>query len=383
MEFSLYVHIPFCAVRCPYCDFNVTVARNRPEERYLEAITAELRSRWKSGPWRAGEVRSVFFGGGTPSLIAPGFIAEFMGEVRRCARERFLPREVTLEANPEALRLASLEGWRRAGIDRLSLGAQSFQARHLAFLGRLHSADEIDDAVRLARAAGFGNVSLDLIFGMPGQTLEELDGDLARVIALAPEHVSAYNLTMEPRTRLYREWKRGKFQLPGEDEQAEMFGLIGARLSKAGLRRYEISNFAREGFESVHNRHYWMRGSSLGIGAGAHSCIASSSGGRRWWNLRDHKRFMSRAIAGESCVEGEEALSPRDARREWVFLRLRLVEGFSVDEFEETFGAGFHESFPGVLDRLVAAGLVPEGPGRVALSERGRLFSDDAFLSFF
>lgn len=383
MEFSLYVHIPFCAVRCPYCDFNITVIRNRPEARYLKAITAELRSRWEGGPWRAGEVRSVFFGGGTPSLVEPDFIAKFMSEVRRCAGESFSPREVTLEANPEAMELAQLESWRRAGVDRISLGAQSFQARHLAFLGRMHSADEIDGAVRLARRAGFGNVSLDLIFGMPGQTLEELDDDLARVIALAPEHVSAYNLTMEPRTRHYREWKSGKFQLPGEDEQAEMFGLIGRRLSKAGLRRYEISNFAREGFESVHNLHYWTRGSSLGIGAGAHSCIASSSGGRRWWNLRDHKLFMDRAISGGPCVEGEEALSPGDARREWVFLRLRLVEGFSVDDFEETFGAGIHESFPGVLDRLTEAGLIPEAAGRVALTERGRLLSNDAFLSFF
>ena len=383
MEFSIYVHIPFCAARCPYCDFTITVTRNRPEARYVEALRAELTARWQAGPWRAGSVCSVFFGGGTPSLIAPDCIGAILEEARHLAGASFVPREITLEANPEALRVPALEAWRRAGVNRLSLGAQSFQPRHLAFLGRTHRAKDIGEAVRSARSAGFRNVSLDLIFGMPGQTREELEDDLGRALALSPDHISAYNLTMEPRTRHYREWKRGKFTLPGEEAQAAMFGQIGARLRAAGLLRYEISNFARPGFESLHNIHYWTRGSSLGIGAGAHSAVVRASGGTRWWNLRDHKRYMARALAGESCEEGREVLTVEDARREWAFLRLRLIEGFGVEEFESAFRTGFEEAFPGVRDRLREAGLVRDAPGRVVLTARGRLLSNEAFLGFF
>ncbi|OGP86498.1 MAG: hypothetical protein A2Y95_07885 [Deltaproteobacteria bacterium RBG_13_65_10] len=383
MEFGLYVHIPFCASRCPYCDFTVTVTRRRPEKEYAAALVAELGARWNAGPWPDAGVRSVYFGGGTPSLVDPAMIENVLLEARRLAGPRFTPREITLEANPEGLDVHALKVWRRLGVDRLSLGAQSFKPEHLAFLGRTHRAVDIRAASQAARAAGFSNVSLDLIFGLPDQTIADLERDLEEALALGPDHLSCYSLTMEPSTAHGRAWKAKKFVLPDEEQQAEMITLIVSRLSKAGLDRYEISNFAREGYASVHNRHYWLRESYLGIGTGAHSFIASPEGGVRWWNLRDHRRYIQLALQGRSCVEQEERLSAVDARREWIFLRLRGVEGFCRREFRTLFGADPGEAFPGVLRPLVEAGLLSVRGGRIALTEEGRLLADEVFLSFF
>ncbi len=383
MEFGLYVHVPFCVSRCPYCDFTVTVTRRRPEKEYAAALVAELRAQWSAGPWPDGGVRSVYFGGGTPSLVDPAMIESVLLEARRLAGPRFAPREMTIEANPEGLDVHALQAWRRLGVDRLSLGAQSFEPRNLMFLGRAHGAEDIRAAVRAARAAGFGNVGLDLIFGLPDQTRADLDRDLDQALALEPEHLSCYNLTMEPGTAHHRAWQREKFTLPDDERQAEMMRLIVSRLSAAGLRRYEISNFAREGYASVHNRHYWLRESYLGIGTGAHSFIASPDGGVRRWNVRDHKRYIRLALEGQPCVEQEERLTPADARREWVFLRLRGVDGFLRAEFRATFGMDLDDAFPGVLRPLVAAGLVTADRARITLTEEGRLLADEVFLSFF
>ncbi|MDP3937943.1 MAG: radical SAM family heme chaperone HemW [Deltaproteobacteria bacterium] len=383
VEFSLYVHIPFCAARCPYCDFTITIVRERPEAAYVDALLAELRSRWAEGPWAVGTLRSVYLGGGTPSILAPELIAKILDEARGLGGGAFQPAEITLEANPEGLSASALSEWREAGVNRLSLGAQSFDARHLEFLGRGHRAEDIRAAVALARGAGFENVSLDLIFGMPGQDLASLQTDLGEAVALGPQHVSAYNLTLEPGTRLHRDWKQGKLEPPEEGLQAEMFEAIENRLARAGLARYEISNFACPGFESSHNRHYWRRGSSLGIGTGAHSFLASARGGRRWWNVRDHRRYIARALADEPVEEGAEDLTDDDARREWVFLRLRGVEGFAVEEFRRAFKHDVDEVFPGVIAALIADGLVGDDPERVALTRRGRLLSNEAFMRFF
>jgi len=290
---------------------------------------------------------------------------------------------VTLEANPEEIAPAALAAWRQAGVDRLSLGAQSFDEKHLRFLGRAHGAAQIRAAVASARKACFEKVSLDLMFGLPGQDLASLRSDLEAAAALSPEHVSAYNLTLEPRTRMYREWKQGRFRLPGDELQATMFETVEEVLERAGLRRYEISNYARAGFQSFHNRHYWMRGSYLGIGTGAHSCLATAEGGRRWWNLRDHRRYIARALAAQPVEEGSEYLTAADARREWVFLRLRSVEGFRSEDFRRTFERDIEEIFPGVLAALAAEGLVGDGAERVALTKRGRLLSNEAFMRFF
>ena len=383
MNIALYVHIPFCAARCPYCDFTITVTRRRPEGAYGEALLRELRVRFGEAPWREATVRTVFFGGGTPSLVDPSIIEAVLCEARALAGRRFEPREITLEANPEGLAPARLDAWRRSGVDRLSLGAQSFHEGHLRFLGRSHRAADIRAAARAAREAGFANLSLDLIFAIPGQTPEALEDDLDQALALGPEHLSCYNLTPEPATRFGRETREGRHALPGEETQARMFTRIGERLAEAGLPRYEISNVARPGFESIHNRHYWRRESYLGIGTGAHSLLARADGGTRWWNVRDHRRYIALAGEGKSCVEGSEALGPLDARREWVFLRLRDVEGFGKGEFRRTFREDPDEAFPGVLPALIEEGLLGAPGDRVTLTDRGRLLSDEVFLRFF
>ena len=254
MNFGLYVHIPFCAARCPYCDFTITITARRPEKRYTAALLAELRTRWESGTWAGGELQSIYFGGGTPSLVDPAMIEAVLGELRQLAGTGFRPREITLEANPEGLNPAWLTRWRSAGVDRLSVGAQRFNDGHLAFLGRGHTAPHIRRAVSAARDAGYWKISLDLIYGMPGQSLQDLDEELDCMIALDPPHVSAYNLTMEPGTALYRQWKKGAFSLPDEEVQSALFERVAERLSAAGLARYEISNFAKKGHESLHNR---------------------------------------------------------------------------------------------------------------------------------
>ncbi len=284
-SFSLYVHIPYCQAKCPYCDFNSHVVPNRPEQAYVDALCAELRHYAQRTPWLGGRVDTVFFGGGTPSLFTPASIGKILDAI--AARWSLATNaETTLEANPGTVSLEQLRGFRAAGINRISFGVQSFAAHHLHTLGRIHGGPDALAAVVWAQQARFASVSVDLIFGLPNQTLQEWESDLMQACALGPHHVSAYNLTYEEGTPFHLWRSQGKLRQLEDETEAAMFSRTQSILGDAGYRQYEISNYAQPGHMCRHNLNYWRSGPYLGVGAGAHSHVPSR--GRTVEVLHDH-----------------------------------------------------------------------------------------------
>ncbi len=336
---SLYLHIPFCARRCPYCDF--AIALDDRFRDYAEALVREIRGKGKGQP-----VATIHLGGGTPSRMPTDLLAGILAAVRE-SFEVSGDAEVALEMNPEDLGRAV--AWRTMGVNRLSMGAQSLEDGELRLLGREHTAAQVAEAVREARAAGFGNLSLDLMYGIPGQTRDAWERTLARALSLSPEHVSVYAL----------EGTRGLglAGLPLEAAQAEMAMDAMSRLEAAGFRQYEISNFARPGFESRHNLAYWTGKPYLGLGMSAHSFLPP----RRFANTSDLSEYLKR----EDPTAFEETLTPEQAVLERLFLGLRLAEGVDTGILKE-----------GIGQDLEAEGLLAIEAGRVRLTPKGRVVAD-------
>ncbi len=381
MSFSLYVHIPYCLVKCPYCDFNAYGVRTWPEERYVDALCAELHHYLSQMPWREQTIETIYFGGGTPSLFSPASIKRFLNLTANLCP--LVPNvEVTLETDPATVTPEKLVGYRAVGVNRLSLGVQSFQPQLLKTLGRLHSGEEALHAVMQARDAGFANASLDLMFGVPGQTLTMLEKDLQQVFTLAPEHLSLYNLTYEEHTPFFVMRNNGQLQPLDEEEEVAMYALIRERCTAQGYQHYEISNFARPGFPSRHNANYWKGGSYLGLGAGAHSFACEPDWGTRWINAKSPHVYMSKALADGNARSAIETLTRPQALGEFVFLHLRQLEGFARGHFAQRFGIEFVDAFPHVAD-LIAEGLLAEEDEKIKLTFQGLLIADSIFASFF
>jgi oxygen-independent coproporphyrinogen-3 oxidase len=382
VPFSLYIHIPYCLVKCPYCDFNAYAVQTWPEERYVDALCAELRHYVSEPPWAGQAVATVYFGGGTPSLFSPAAIQRFLKCVTDVCPLVAPDIEITLEADPASVTREKLVGYRAIGINRLSLGVQSFQPQLLKTLGRLHSPEDGMRVMCWAREAGFTNINGDLIFAVPGQTLELVEQDLVCMCALAPEHLSLYNLTYEERTPFWTLKTTGQLQPVDEEVEAAMYILLQERCRSQGYQHYEISNFARPGFASRHNMNYWQGGSYLGLGAGAHSYTCEPLWGTRWSNVRNPKTYMAKALSQGEAKSTVESLTRAQALGEFVFLHLRQLEGFALSHFAERFGVEFGEVFPHVAG-LVASGLVKEEAGKVQLTPQGLLLADTIFASFF
>jgi oxygen-independent coproporphyrinogen-3 oxidase len=334
VSFGVYVHYPWCTHRCPYCDF--AVSTTRPEQgRYTRAILRELELR---APGFEGASASLYIGGGTPSL----WDSDGIGEVVRAVRRRFAldaRAEVTLEANPESLDTGRLAAWRDAGVNRISLGVQSFDAAVLVKLGRRHGPEEARGAVERALSV-FANVSVDLIFGARRSTLETARRDAEELAALGVPHVSAYALTLDaevlaeevPLARLRRQ---GRLPLPSDEDVLAQARALRAALRAAGLRRYEISNFAKPGFESAHNRIYWRGESYLGLGAGAYGYVRSAAGGVRYGNARSPEAWLAAVEAGRLPTGEEDRFGPREAANEVRMLALRTREGLPISSVPE------------------------------------------------
>jgi oxygen-independent coproporphyrinogen-3 oxidase len=319
----LYFHVPFCARRCSYCDFAIAVRRQTPSDAYVEAVLREWTC-WLAEPaWvDAPGVRTIYFGGGTPSRLAPAGITAILARVR-ADRPVETGAEITLEANPDDVTPAAAAAWRAAGVTRLSLGAQSFSAEALRWMHRTHEPEAIARAAAVARAAGLTEVSLDLIFALPRSVPRSWEEDLDRALALAPDHVSLYGLTTEPRTPLAR-WTAGGRALPADDAgYAVEYLLAHERLEAAGFEHYEVSNAARPGRRARHNSAYWRRSAYIGLGPSAHSGFAN----RRRWNVREWAAYERAVRAGEGWIGGEEVLEPAAVRLEEIYLGLRTVEG--------------------------------------------------------
>jgi oxygen-independent coproporphyrinogen-3 oxidase len=380
--FSLYLHIPYCVSKCPYCDFNSHVVAEIPEAKYTDALLRELEHYGNLPEWKGRAVGSIFFGGGTPSTFKPQSIGKLLAWVA-ATFPIDADCEITLEANPGTVDSENFAGYRQAaGVNRISVGVQSFQPRLLKFLGRIHSADEARRALAIVKQAGFDNFNLDLIYASPGQTLAELSADLAAALEFEPPHVSAYNLTFEEGTPFYRDHRHGKLASLGEDEEIAMAELIEEKLGGAGLRRYEISNYARPDYRSRHNVNYWRYGDYLGLGAGAHSYVTVNKpvlSGRRWSNEKNPARYMALVGKNRQAVVDRESIDRIKAAGEFMFLGLRMTEGIAVEAFTQRFGKPPAEFYPKIRDWLEAS-LLSESEGRLRLTRKGLLVANSIFV---
>lgn len=371
MPVGVYVHLPFCPYICPYCDFAKWPYRDSAAQRYVDALQTELTAVPRL------QARTLYFGGGTPSTIAPDRVRTIIDAVR----DRFaLPAgaEITLEANPDPGLIPTLEGFRRAGVTRLSIGVQSFDAGELETLGRRHTSGDVERAVEHARAAGFADLSLDLMFAVPGQSLESWEGTLQRAIALEPDHISTYGLTIESGTPYARWQEREPAAFAGEELEAQQYRLGIERLGRAGYEQYEISNFARPGHRCRHNENYWRNGEYLGLGVGAASYLA----GTRSVHTRDLEEYVQAALAGSPIPGTSERLTGPAQVGEAAMLALRTGEGVDFDAFRERYGIDFLSSYQRPIRELEGAGMLEVTPTHVRLTHAGRFVANDVCAEF-
>jgi len=380
--FSLYIHIPYCISKCPYCDFNSHVVADIPEGSYTDALLRELEFHGASNDWRGRNLRSIFFGGGTPSTFKPASIAKLLAWVA-ATFPIDVDCEITMEANPGTVDAANFAGYRDAGVNRISVGVQSFQPRLLKFLGRIHDAEEAKQALKVVKQAGFENFSFDLIYANPGQTLEELANDLDTALEFQPPHLSAYNLTFEEGTPFHQEYRAGRMANLSEDEEIAMAELIESKLSAAGLQRYEISNYARPGLHSRHNVNYWRSGDYLGLGAGAHSYKRNADGvtGRRWSDEKNPRRYMSLVAESNHGVIDWEQIDFHKAAGEFMFLGLRMTAGISIEAFHARFGKSPREFYPRIQTWLDGE-FLEETKGHLRLTQKGMMLANSIFVEF-
>ena len=391
---GLYVHVPFCETKCPYCDFNTYAGIEPLAPAYVAALVREL-SLWGAMLGRP-DVTTVFLGGGTPSYLPADSIAAVLATARR----RFAladDAEVTLEANPGDFDEAKLAAYLDCGVNRLSIGVQSLDDGLLRILGRRHSAREAKRAYRMARAAGFHNVSVDLMYGLPRQSAETWRETLREVLALEPPHVSAYCLTLEEGTPMRRWVQSGQLPEPDADLAADMYEHAQDALGSAGYRHYEISNWARTGYESRHNLTYWRNRPYLGVGPGAHSYL----GAYRFSNLNSPREYVSRLqeapLSAEPLSDGPtrqtldafpvvadvEEIAPRLEMAETLMMGLRLDAGIAQDDFARRFGVSLSHAYGDTLADLHSLGLLETADGRLKLTPKARLLANEVFARFF
>ena len=364
---AVYIHLPFCRRKCGYCSFVSCAGRERDIPAYVDALCREIAARGSGAA-----VPSVFFGGGTPSLLSVAQVARILGTVRRhCAPAG--DAEISLEANPATIDEAQLAGLREAGVGRLSIGVQRFDDGELAFLGRLHTAEEAREAVAAARRAGFDNLNLDLIYGLPGDSLDSWRRSLETAVDLGPEHLSLYALTLEPDTPLGRAVEAGEIAAPDPDVAADQYERAEDVLAAAGYGHYEISNWARPGRACRHNLVYWDNGNYLGFGVAAHSSVD----GRRFANTGDLDEYL--AAGGLAPLALDERLDETVRRAETVILGLRQGRGIHLAEMSRRLGVDLTEEYRGQFGDMTAAGLLEQVAGRLRLTRRGRLLGNEVF----
>jgi oxygen-independent coproporphyrinogen-3 oxidase len=382
---SLYLHIPFCTAKCGYCDFNSYAGHEHLMPSYVQTLLREAEL-WRNTT-RGRPVATVFFGGGTPSLLPIEEVRPIMDGLR--ATFDFAPdAEVTIESNPGSLDESYLRELRALGVNRLSIGVQSFHDDELRALDRIHSADDASEAYRAARAAGFDNINLDLIFGLPEQPIERWQQSVERALALGPEHLSLYALTVEEGTPLARDVARGRTPAPDPDAQADQFEWTQERLARAGYEHYEISNWARPGHRCKHNMTYWECREYLGLGAGAHSYLngvrfAVAALPTQYLSLVEQSWQEASASGGRGgamrhIVSGE-TVTPELAMADTLILGLRLIDGVSLEAFRSRYGVDALDAFAQQLGESIELGLLETSGDRLRLTERGRLLGNEVF----
>ncbi len=369
---GLYIHIPFCLRKCPYCDF-YSVTDLSLKNAFTEALAQEMRFYAA----QAASVDTLYIGGGTPSVLTPAEIESILNEARRCFN--VLPEvELTLEVNPGSVSAGSLTDYRRCGVNRINIGVQSFQDRILRFLKRIHNAADAVGCIQGARQAGYDDIGLDLIYAVPGQTAASWRSDLERAVSFRPAHLSCYMLTYEKGTPLERRLQQGRFNPLPEQQAAELFVETVAWLGQNGYVQYEISNFTQAGpggaglFRSRHNQKYWNFAPYLGLGPAAHSYLEPV----RFWNTRSVRRYVRRLNAGKLAIEDSEVLTAEQQMMETVLLGLRTAEGIRLDRFNEKFKLNFLDRFHAVVPELEEEGLLKLEKNQCVLTCDGMLLLD-------
>ena len=379
---SLYLHIPFCSQRCSYCDFNTYVSLDTLREAYSVALAKEVSF---VGKKERRPAHTIFFGGGTPSLLPEKELSLILESLRKF----FIisaDAEITLEANPETLDLDYLKMLVDLGFNRLSMGAQSADPSELRLLGREHSFDTVIRAFEMSRAAGFDNINLDLIYGLPGQSLAKWETSLIAALRMQPDHLSLYGLTIEPGTSLFRQLHTGQIMAPDSDIAADQYELASELTVSAGFKQYEISNWALTGRQCEHNLSYWRNREYLGLGAGAHG----HASGYRYDVVKQPRvyiRRMNGTMGGQypwsPAVANKHRLNRQEAMSDTVITQLRLTEeGLDLQAFFDNFGLGFTNAYPGIVEKLIEMGLLRQEVQRLLLTNYGRLLSNQVFRRF-
>lgn len=372
---GLYLHIPYCLHKCGYCDFNSHNINAAEMESYVRALLLEMEQSAKGAKDR--RVNTIFFGGGTPTTLPFADLARIL----EACHQHFQvdpEAEITCEANPATIPQTDLAQLREAGFNRLSIGVQSFVADELKRLERVHSVDEVYLTVERARKAGFDNLSLDLMFALPGQTARKWESNLQKAIALEPDHISAYNLTIEPDTVFYKQQAQGQLKMPPDDFQRELYEITIDTLTGAGYEHYEISNYAKPGKQSCHNLNYWVDGEYIGLGAGASSFF----NGDRYKSTNLPARYIAQIVESETAVASRETPDRRQRMGEAVMLGLRLRQGLNLATFEKQFGISFQDAFGDTIEKLQGMDLLEISGGRTTLTRKGLFLADSVIIEF-
>lgn len=374
METGIYLHIPFCRKACHYCDFHFSTDLRYREE-MVNAMVREMEIRFSEAGTKTA---SIYFGGGTPSLLEPSRLDQLFAAIHRLSSVR-PEAEITLEANPEDVNRENLKHWLSSGVNRLSIGLQSSHNQRLEWMNRSHSVEAGERAVKSAQDAGFSNITVDLMYGFPDSSPEELEEDIDYILGLQTSHISAYNLSIEPETVFGNRLKKGLLLPLPEEESAAGFLRVFDALEAAGFSGYEISNFALPGQEAVHNRNYWLQKAFTGIGPSAHGFDGNML---RWENSVSNARYM-RDLLGGKLSEEQEHMSRSSLANEFILTRLRMKEGLPLGVFSEKFGLSLLQNREAEIQLAVQKGWLLVSEGRLALSREGRLFADHLALELF
>ena len=376
MELGLYLHFPYCISKCPYCDFNSYQLEEANQiYSYISALYREITA--YSQKLKTGNIKTVYLGGGTPTILSG---TQIFNILKFCEDKFTIDKnaEITIEANPGTLDGEKLKLLIESGINRLSLGAQSFNDVFLKKLGRIHSAQDIINSYFLARETGFANINIDIMFALPDQNTEDLQDTLKKAVSLKPDHLSLYNLTIKPGTEYYREYKRGKLNLPTEDEEYDMYNWVIDFLEENGFEHYEIANFARPHKKSMHNLIYWQNKPYLGIGAGAYSYIR----GYRYMNYENPVKYIKETMSGKLPKDNGERLSLRKRMIETIILGLRTKDGVGYKKFKKRFGVSLNDIFCRQINKLVNLGLLEKSYVKIKLTRDGIFLANVVFREF-
>ncbi|HFZ6643202.1 TPA: radical SAM family heme chaperone HemW [Streptococcus agalactiae] len=367
---SAYVHIPFCTQICYYCDFSKVFIKNQPVDAYLQALIREFRS------YDITELRTLYIGGGTPTSISAVQLDYLLTELSRDLNLNTLE-EFTIEANPGDLTVDKIEVLQKSAVNRVSLGVQTFNDKHLKRIGRSHNEAQIYSTIDALKTAGFQNISIDLIYALPGQTMDDVRSNIAKALSLNIPHLSLYSLILEHHTVFMNKMRRGKLHLPTEDLEAEMFEYIISEMERNGFEHYEISNFTKPGFESRHNLMYWDNVEYYGVGAGASGYLD----GIRYRNRGPIQHYLKGGSEGNARLS-EEVLSKNEMMEEELFLGLRKKEGVSIGKFEQKFGTSFEKRYGQIVQELQSDGLLKENNGFIQMTKKGLFLGDTVAEKF-